>query len=286
MGCKIFNRTPQGTVLTEDGKKILVQAELILSNVENLLHITANESTQKYTLTLAAIPAACNELTISLLSTLAADYPEITLNILEMRPQKVLSCITNGLADIALGSYTPANQKQIMLEVQKNNLHLEPLLNDSLYVFLPRNHPKAKKRCITLKDLAAEKQAIFNDFTLVEGDDTFCTEEKNSFECYTFSDRSCIKQAVAAGLAYAILPHQMALGDIYVHSGKIKAIPIADSNVPITTYLAWRKSNYMPRQEELILDLIRTLYLDTQERLANLATFIPIENDDNTILRY
>ena len=111
-------------------------------------------------------------------------------------------------------------------------------------------------------------------------------EEKNLSECYSFSDRSSIKQAVAAGLAYAVLPHQMVMDDIYATSGLIKALPINTDPMKIYSYVAYRKSNYMPKQEQVILEYIRTLAAEYKERLEKLS--LPMTNNvtETTILRY
>ena len=159
-------------------------------------------------------------------------------------------------------------------------------MQDYLYAYLPRNHPLAGKNFVTLQDLSNERQAVFNDFILIEGNDASCCESRDTSDCYTFSDRSSIKQTVANGLAYAILPHQMALDDIYVSSGLIKAVPIADSYAPVTSYLAWRKSNYTPLAESIILDYIRQLFKTAEERLNKLTTFIKKDNISASAMRY
>lgn len=264
----IFRRTPKGIFLTDDGENILSQIEFILSNVDNLANYSQTRSL-KHTVSLVAIPTACNSLTIELMRRLAETNPNITINLLEMRPQKIISTLNNGLADIAIGSYTNNTEQQIKSEAAKNNLHIEPLLEDELYVFLPRNHSKCRQPSITLEELKEDHQAVFNDFLILDCNCNVIQDEEDITlsEYYAFSDRSSIKQAVAAGLAYSILPFQMTLDDIYYTSGLIKTVPMADNNAPITTYLAWRKSNYTPVHETIILEEIRTLYHETSVRL-------------------
>lgn len=285
LGMTIFYRTTSGVILTKDGEKILPKIEEILNHLEQLSSLS-EQTLSKYTTTLAAIPASCNGLVINLLGILARDNPEITLNILEIRPQKVLSSITNGLADLVIGSYTAESYKQTMMDIQKNNLVLEPLFDDYLYVFLPRNHRLANRPSISLKELFQERQATFNDFLLLESTDCSPEEEKNLSEYYSFSDRSSIKQAVANGIAYAILPHQMVLDDIYVNSGLIKAIPINNNPTKLTNYLAYRKSSYTPKQEQLIIEQIKLLAAQTQERLAKISAPIANLADESSICRY
>jgi len=285
LGVRIFYRTTHGVVVTEEGKKVLEQAEAVLESLDNLSHIADNVS-PAYTATLAAVPVANNSLTVALLATLAREHPEIILNILEVRPQKILSNIANGLADFAIGSYTAVTQKQTLEEAQKNNLILEPLLTDSFFVLLPRNHAKAHQPYVTLKEMEEEKQAIFNDFLVIEDADIPLTNEKRMSNCYMFSDLSGIKQAVAAELAYAVLPRQIVLDDVHINSGLIKALPIGDSTAQVTTYLAWRKSNYSSKQEMVVLEQIRTLYKNVESRLERLNQSVHVKETEHSITRY
>lgn len=285
LGLTLFLRTTSGVVLTQEGEQVLAQIEEVLTSVDRLAAM-GKQGFVKYNTTLAAIPSACNGMVINLLGEVAQSNPEITLNILELRPQKVLQSLINGVTDIVIGSYTEETKKYIFKETQKNNLELEPLFEDYLYVFLQRNHPLAKKTSVSLKELAGERQAIFNDFLLLESAECAAEEEKNLSECYSFSDRSSIKQAVAAGLAYAVLPHQMVIDDIYATSGLIKALPINTDPMKIYNYVAYRKSNYMPKQEQVILEYIRTLAAEYKERLEKLS--LPMTNNaaETTVLRY
>ena len=270
LGLTIFLRTTSGVVLTQEGEQVLAQIEEVLTSVDRLAAM-GKQGFVKYNTTLAAIPSACNGMVINLLGEVAQSNPEITLN---------------GVTDIVIGSYTEETKKYIFKETQKNNLELEPLFEDYLYVFLQRNHPLAKKTSISLKELAGERQAIFNDFLLLESAECSAEEEKNLSECYSFSDRSSIKQAVAMGLAYAVLPHQMVMDDIYATSGLIKALPINTDPMKIYNYVAYRKSNYMPKQEQVILEYIRTLAAEYKERLEKLS--LPMTNNaaETTVLRY
>ena len=289
----IFNRTPQGVQITEDGRRIIEEAEAILSRV-NALYTATESNPKQYITTLAATPAACTGATTALLRNLNLTHPEITVNILEARAQEVFSYLINGMADLIIGGYTSANQNQVLAEIRKYDLQMQPLLQQSLCVFLPRSHPLARKKQIALADLAGEKQAIFHDFLIINGN-PWDGEEKNSdtFQLsdnyITFSNRTGILDAVAAGLAYADFPKEMILDNLYVTAGKIKALPITDHNTTLTSFLAWKKSNYMPHQKDVIINEIQAIYLETEKRLSRVlntddgSSTLP---DTNRPLRY
>ncbi len=277
LGVTIFNRTPKGAFLTEKGALVLTQAEHILASVEQM-NIIVDKKDSHFTVSIAAVPAAGNGLTTNLLKMLSVSHPEIQFSITERRPTQILSTLIDGLADIVIGSYPEDRQKNFLDEAYKNNIHIEPIFTDYLYAFVGCNHPLANQEYVFLCDFEQERQAIFRDYLFLE--------EEISPNCYLFSDRSGIKQAVAAELAYAVFPHQMVLDDIYIKSGSIKAIPLADNNTKVITYLAWRKSTYTPKQVNIVLDAIRELYAETAERLAKLTTFKHDENVECCITRY
>ena len=154
-------------------------------------------------------------------------------------------------------------------------------------MLLPCHHRKANQPYITLKEMADSKQAIFNDFLIIEEDNAILENGTNLTNYYMFSDLSGIKQAVAAELAYAVLPHQIVLDDLHIRSGLLKALPIADSAAQVTTYLAWRNHNYTSKEEIIVLDQIRSLYKDVALRLQQLQkNTLFVEDQEHFITRY
>ncbi len=269
LGVTIFHRTPKGAFLTDDGEKIVAQANYILTAMEQITNI-ANDARLSSVVSIAATPEACNGLTTDLLKYCSDQYPDMQLNFIELRPAKILKTLLDGTADIVIGHYASEREAWYFDEAKKNNLHIEPLMNDSFCVFVSSEHPMAQKESIDLSELGQERRAVFQDYMFTWDDDEQQEEHMPTNRYCSFSDRSGIKQAVAAGVAYTIFPRQMALDDIYVETGRIKMIPLNDSETKVITYIAWRKNIYMSKAEMIVLDCIRNLYEDVAERLAQL----------------
>ncbi len=269
LGVTIFYRTPKGVFLTDDGEKIVAQANYILSAMEQITNI-ANDSQLSSVVTIAATPEACNGVTTDLLKHCSVAYPELQLNFIELRPAKILKTLVDGTADIAIGHYASDREAWYLDEARKSNLHVEPLMTDSFCVFVSSEHPMAQKEILSLHELGQERRAVFQDYMFTWDEEEQPEEQEAVSKYYAFSDRSGIKQAVAAGVAYTIFPYQMALDDIYVDTGRIKMIPLADSETEITTYVAWRKNTYVSKAELVVLDYIRKLYAEVAERLRHL----------------
>ncbi len=284
LGFPIFKRTPRGAFLTEEGLIVHAQAEQILAAVEQIGDITRN-TLDHYTISIAATPTACNGLITNLSQKVSHSHPGIQLNVIETRPSKELSPLENGMVDIVVGFCT--DRKKCVLETAaKNNYHVEPVLKDFLYVYVSRNHPLAQKESVYSYELNDYRQAMFQDYFFIGEKYEEIAHLVSCDNCYIYSDRSSIKQAVAVGLAYAIFPQQMALDDIYVNSGMIKAIPLADQHTEIITYLAWNQSSYVPTQKTVVIDCLRELYKETAQRLEKMANSQREKTTESAILRY
>ncbi len=268
LGFQIFKRSASGVALTDKGESLLKIAETIVGQLDLVKELSNPENDTTANLNLAAVPVFCNALMINLIQALKREHPYINANIMELRPCKILPALISGTADLAIGTYSPSTKEQTFQEATKNNLVIEPIFDDQMYCFLPRNHPLAHKRFISMDDLEDSTPAFFNDHVYME-----------SYEChhpldheytknyYSFTDRASIKKAISKGLAYAILPHLMAYDDIYVNSGMIIPVPLADADVSLTTYIAYSARNNLPKAATITIELIRKLYKEIARTL-------------------
>lgn len=261
LGFPIFNRSSHGVSLTGQGEKLIEIAKVIVNQIELVKSIGAQTSQIAGDVYLAAAPVACNALIFEMMFSLKKDYPQINLNITEQRPSKTIQSLAKGLATIGIGTYSPSTKEITLLEANKNGLVVEELYQDEMMVFLHHQHPLLNRRTIRLEDLEPYTQAFFQDYAnMTSFEASFEKQESLSRNYFTFTDRESIKKAVAQGFAYAILPKLMALDDIYVKSGLITAVPIADFDVTLTTYMAYSGKTAPTLIEQRTMETIRKLY--------------------------
>ena len=264
LGYQIFKRTNQGVVPTERGKLFMEKGKLILDTLEEIKGLAEKDAIMKH-LSIAAVPAVCNILTSKLIGSIQKSSHFITLNIVELRPEKSIHSLLCGQADIVVGSYTEATKGHIFNEALKNDVVIDPIYDDQMYAFLPRNHPKARECSVCMADLADDIQVIFNDSALMQAGSQSLRPQKSQKNFYSFSDPAGIKQVVANELGYAILPYSMAYQDIYVTSGLIQVIPISDVNSPVTIYIGYKKSSRLSDEQLLVIDLVHAIYDSVRE---------------------
>lgn len=265
LGFQIFKRSASGVALTEKGEALLRISEEMVKHLETIKELSNPDNEAISTLNLAAVPVFCNALMIDLIQRLKKNHPHINVNIIELRPNKILQTLVSGQADLAIGTYSPSNKEQTFQEAAKNNLIVEPIFEDSMYCFLHRNHPLARKESVTFEDIVESDTipAFFNDHALMDSYESVQqanTEYGHNY--YSFTDRASIKKAVSKGLAYAVLPHLMAYDDVYVNSGMIIPVPLADADVMLTTYIAYSSRNILPKSAKLTIEIIRQMYAE------------------------
>ena len=274
LGFQIFKRSASGVALTDKGESLLHIAEEIVFQLGQIKELSDPENAAAVTINVAAVPVFCNALMMELIQQLHRDYPFINLNILELRPCKILPALISGTADIAVGCYQPSTKEQILQEANKNGFAVEPVFQDKMICFLPRNHPLARKSKVTFPELQEHgiPGAVYNDHVLMDSYDCIASgdapETEIGKDTYSFTDRSSIKKAVSKGLAYATLPRLMGYDDIYVTSGMIIPVPMADTNLKLTMYLAYPARGSLSHASTVTLNAVRVLFQKMAELFA------------------
>lgn len=265
LGFQIFKRSFQGVALTDQGEELLKISKRIVENVETI-PLISQQRDRVPTVNIAAVPAACNSLVIDLIHRLRAKNPNTSINIQELRPNKVLSALENGTADLCIGLHVADSRDNILKQVAQNDLHMEEVFQDTMYVYLPAAHPLAGKPVLSRQELAGETPIFFNDYVHMEPHSATSNEIQSSRNYFTFTDQASMKKAIARGLGYAILPWQMSVDDIYIANGQIVAVPLDTDELQLTTFLAYKRNAMLSSAEEYALVLLRRLYQGLQKQ--------------------
>ncbi|GHO47892.1 LysR family transcriptional regulator [Ktedonospora formicarum] len=199
LGVELFDRQRRKIQLTAAGRAMLVHAQQVLNQVEQMQQDLSDLATgESGTLRVGMIEPVARLHLVEVLRTFRARYPRIRLTI------EVLSTIRTHeqlLADqIDLGISTPPPTN--------SGLVFEPLLTEPMVLLLPGEHPLREHASITLSDLQGEclllthppcayRSAIEQAF-MARGLSLSASIEIGSLEV--------IKQAVKERLGVAILP--------------------------------------------------------------------------------
>lgn len=286
VGFQIFKRSCQGVSVTSKGEELLKRAEIIAAQLDEIRNLSLSDENIPCQLNLAAVPVVCNTVTIELLKAIKKSRDNIGMRVMELRPNAVIDALIQGKADIVVGSYSEYNKGAIYNEAAKYNLVVEPLYEDVMYAYLGRTHPKARQACITMEELQEDTQVVFIEGALMEADEHSQRCNYLSKNHYAFSDKSGIKKTIASGLAYAILPRSMAYQDVYISSGLIRALPIADVDATITIYVAYKDHENRPAEQKMAIDLLRQIYQKMDDELGLPSKKSDCSGVNNNILVY
>ncbi len=168
IGIKIFNRSNKGIELTTEGSEFIGYARQTLeqykfmenrylgtSSAKKVFHVSA----QHYTF---AVEAFSNVV-------LKNSMEEYDFAIYETRTGEVITDVKNMRSELGILYINEFNNKVLYKELAENNLNFNELFTCDTYAYLSANHPLAKKKKVSLKDLDEYPCLSFNQ------------GEKNSF---------------------------------------------------------------------------------------------------------
>ena len=145
VGVKLFDRDKRHVALTQAGRDLHVPLERILLDVEAIATSTRELLAHRRGLvTVAALPSVAASLLPRAIKRLSESYPGITVRVYDGVALTVGALVKAGHADFGISSQTHGDRELTS--------HL--LMMDRLCAVVARSHPLAKKRAMSLQDLA------------------------------------------------------------------------------------------------------------------------------------
>ena len=149
---KLVKRTPKGVELTAVGAALLSHVRRLQLARDDLAHEVADLAHGRAGhLRIGAGPATAEGFLPEACSALLKDAPKVTLNTAVSNTHAVLRALRNGELDIVVSH---------IWQVPSQDLNHEPLWDDEFVVSASINHGLAKRKSVTLGDLAQERWAI------------------------------------------------------------------------------------------------------------------------------
>lgn len=157
LGAKLFNRTTRTVKLTPEGSKLFASTQrglqevgLGLRNVQEALAIRRGQ------VALACAPTIASTHLPRILAEFKRDYPGIKMLLSELKSADLYRVIEGDAVDFGIGPIS-----------DDPDLDFEPLLDDSLYAFIPLQMCPHDRRTITLAELSALPLLHYHTTTLM-----------------------------------------------------------------------------------------------------------------------
>jgi DNA-binding transcriptional LysR family regulator len=152
----LVDRTSRGVRLTDAGRALVDHAEVVLARLAAAeAELEAIAGARGGRVRLASFPTAGASLLPPAVALFTQRHPEVDLSFTEREPDQAVEMLRAAELEVAVvfefRHLTPAEFSRLY-----EGIELHHLLDDPMYLALPRGHPVAGKQRVRLEDLADE----------------------------------------------------------------------------------------------------------------------------------
>lgn len=231
LGTRLFERTKREVRLTKAGEAMLAEAHRLLDQGDRFRRTARRASTGEIgQLSLGCVTSAFYQILPPILDRFRLICPEVGLSLVEVDTADAMPDLITGRLDLGF----------IRLDAVDPPLQMRPLRRDTFVAALPAGHRLARRRKLSLQDLAREEFVIFKRKVSPRFYDSIidaCLRAGFSPDI-SHESMSIISQVgfIACGLAVGLVPrsiqHMHMPGVVYRN---------LDENIPLTDIaMVWR----------------------------------------------
>src|SRR5581483_10826362 len=148
---KLFYRTRRKVELTEAGRVFASEARLILEQVDNAARLALKSDRSIQNRLVVGCSFANSIIAVKILRVFKERYPKIHVVVKSRVTPQQIEALRNGYIDVGF----------VTTPVESEGLNIVPINSEPLVVAIPKNHPLASRRRLTLRSLASETLIIF-----------------------------------------------------------------------------------------------------------------------------
>jgi LysR family hydrogen peroxide-inducible transcriptional activator len=154
LGARLFDRLGRSVRLTDAGKSFLPRARSVLLELEAARgDVSESKHSVSGRITVGVIPTVAPYFLPPVLAAFSKKYPEVAVSVVEEITPVFLERLRAGSLDLAI----------LALPVRGREFDSLPLLTESLFAALPANHPLARRKAISLRELRKEPFLLLRD---------------------------------------------------------------------------------------------------------------------------
>ena len=243
LGVKIFERNKKTVMITSLGTKLLMQARIVLGDVEDFVGIArAHEAPLVGDLRLGVIPTIGPFLLPAILSELRKSFDKLKLYLKEEMSAELVGQLQQGQLDLII----------LAFPFPLPDMETVSLFKDEFLLCLPPGHELEKMQQVRQHQLRGQSLLLLEEGHCLRDHalEACKLESADTDLVYQGTSLHTLVQMVANGLGMTLLPamsiNANVLGDTHL---QIKHF--SNDNVFREVGMAWRKSD--PRREEYLL---------------------------------
>jgi LysR family hydrogen peroxide-inducible transcriptional activator len=232
LGVTLIERTHRQVMLTPVGERIVAQAQRVLREVNQMVHI-AEEHKDPYggDFRLGIIPTVAPYLLPKILGPIKKAFPKLRIQLTEAQTAVITRMLREGDLDAVI----------LALPVDEDNLKQVKLYTEPFFFAASRSHPKAKQTSVRLADLDHEQVLLLEDGHCLRDQALAICSSHNAVENTNFRATSIetLRQMVAANVGITLMPELA----ITARGGQVRYLPFKDDDPHRDIGLCWRASS-------------------------------------------
>ena len=267
VGYKVIRRSTQGVELTEDGEKQMGSIDIILNEGDHIRNANTGDGYINGDVYVDASPTICSTIMPKVIIACKQAYPGITVHVKETFPDKSMTSLLAGMANISLTSFVGVEKfKNLQTSLGVRNFEAEHLLTENFVLYTGKDNPLAGAEAVEVLDTydhpwIIQQENSYEENCMILGEDEICP---NSI--ITFQDKDSVKQAIAANLGVAVMASSFAgEEDPYVTSGLIHRVALTDVQLNTMHVLVTPKKRKFSAVERCFLDELKKFYQKLQK---------------------
>lgn len=217
---QIFERNNKQVLITPIGEEILVRAQRVFSEINDLTtRAQSHQTPLAYPMTVGMIPTIAPYLLPKVLPELKAQYPNFRMTVVEQQTERLLEQVRYGHIDTAI----------IALPYAVDGLHTFEFWQEDFFAIFPTDNPLAKLETISSDQLGKANLMLLGEgHCLTDQALTVCSFDRDEFKS-NFSEASLntLIQMALAGMGTTLIP-EMALDQVHRQNNEVATIPLTE----------------------------------------------------------
>ncbi len=241
LGVTLIERSNRQVMLSPAGELIVAQAQRVLREVNTLTSMAEQfRDPLGGEFRLGIIPTVAPYLLPKILQPLRKAFPNLRLQLTEAQTAQITRMLKQGDLDAIL----------LALPLNEENIKEVPLFKEPFLFAASKNHPKARQKKVSLKDLEDEQVLLLEDGHCLRDQALDICSAHRAVENTNFRATSLetLRQMVAADAGITLMP-QLA---VQPRGGNVRYLPFGNKPPHRVIGLCWRTtSTRAPLLEEM-----------------------------------
>jgi LysR family hydrogen peroxide-inducible transcriptional activator len=238
LGVSLVERAPRRVMLTPIGHDIAERARRVLAEVAQMGEVARrSQDPEAGTVRLGLFPTLAAYLLPHVLPAVRGRFPRLELLLVEEKTDVILSRLRDGRLDAGI----------LALPVHDDQLHVEPLFEESFVLALPQSHRLARRdKPLALHDLDHEHLLLLEEGHCLRDQalDVCRLAGANEHDGFRATSLETLRQMVAAGVGMTLLP-MLAVQPPVPPSPDIHLLSFRGKPPSREIAMVWRRSSAM-----------------------------------------